>query len=88
MKISDLGGVLLWSIVQPPTLQVGRCFPGKYFYNRFELNSEESLGSESNDGNVNATNNGFDWLDEKNYRAARAARLLGQHFDAVCQMTT
>ena len=64
------------------------CFAGKYFYNRFELNSEESLGSESNDGNVNATNNGFDWLDEKNNRAARAARLLGQNFDAVCQMTT
>ena len=88
MKISDLGSVLLWSIVQPPTLQVGRCFPGKYFYNRFELNSEESLESESNEGNVNATNNELDWLDEENNHAARAARLLGQNFDAVCQMTT
>ena len=47
-----------------------------------------SLRNDDENGNDNATNQLFDWLNEGKYRAARAARFLVQFFDAVCQTTT
>ena len=47
----------------------------------------ESLSIDDINGNERASNEEFDWLNEKNKRAARAARILEQ-FNVVIRKTT